>query len=368
MVDAYSNMCVIEVTATSPVPSYSVTATIHSADSSTVTDPGFYTGSVVAKPLSEQFSLMSGQSLPDGKFIARFDREVVVRNLSDYKVSPINGVQQSFISVHPYASIQTLNLLTIDVFNAYSVHLQLAGHKIVDVVNVLLTSDYPQGNLVALMTSLNTFKNHFNNHASSVVYHQRQIPFPITLPDAVNYDSAFELALALKEAYLVHNADLGLHTSSSPDMIAAPNTDGLILDMGGACDGVSYSITVPVSDRQYNLSGTSFHSYYLLKTSLLGISDQPVLTAVAPVSGLVTNQDGTMSLGSDTLEIFFSKPMKQSPLFPINLTISDPSVVLGQATWTSSRSAKIVVKNLNPVSYTLSVSQITDTFGNLISP
>ena len=360
--DQYTYMCVLEVKSTSFAPVMTVQTTVRDSTLTSQAVQNAYSGQIVARPLTGAPKLLSATSFPGGKLRLRFDRELQVRNLSEYSIRSFSGLPKSIASAVPTASIHCLNVLLNDVLTAFSHHVNLAGHRAIDVSHDVSSGDYPIGSLGDLVRALNAFKAKFNDHAVNSLFHQRSSPAPVLTPNATDLDSCYVLAQALASAVIDHNRDLVLHTSSSPETIAARRSDEVAVDLGDAFDGGKYDVRFPATDRIISLGGTAPAHSVTFDVPFSGLAQHPYLASAVSRTGLVQKDDGSFVLGQDSVVLYFSKAMTQQD--PSRFVSFTGGVHLSKMAWLSSRSLSVQASGLGTSSYGVSTSGLTDTSGN----
>jgi len=363
VVDPYTYSVELEIGSNSYSSDVSIEATLRSnADLLIETDPIDYTGSIISKSLSSHREILYTSVLPDGSVSFRFDGGVSLLPIEEYVISSVDSMKPMVISVVTSPSVFSMTSFLVEMMDKYSVHIQNSGHITADVSNILSGSDYPVGGLSSLLNKLNNFKSVVNSHIIDTDYHHQLITAPISEPDATDIQSASVLLESIKKNLEMHNQDLFLHTSFEPLSIISQLFDTVTLYTSGLKDGGNYTAHVPVVHTFIKDGGSLATSMNNFDVSFTGISSQPVLSGVYVKPGLLGQ-----SFRSDTLDFFFSHPMRTSDVLPSQISISG-SVIVDKPVWLDDRRLSVRIRGMNATSYTASIDGLYDVSGNPIDP
>ncbi|HEY8097156.1 MAG TPA: hypothetical protein VIE65_13820, partial [Methylobacter sp.] len=256
-----------------------------------------------------------------------------------------------------------------------------AAHLTQDFNNIIIDpNDYAQLPLSTFFVCANSLKSKMNAHMQSVVYHFQSGDLFINSPDAVDIPTLIALIDEMREILLLHNASIGPHSAAGAKVLCAPLYDLIRVFPSEMIHEAIYSLSGSFRTKM-NLIGSFFEQTFLTPGStggelikdisytepFPGIAMRPSVASAIPRSGLVINEEDIFFL-PDTIEVFFSKTMRQIPLDASNFAIAGGSIIQKGIGWVSDTIAAVNVIKMESMSYNLSVSNLTDASGNLIYP
>lgn len=364
--------CDVVVPAISLLPNFNITALLQSEDLLSITNTGTYTGSIVSRGMSGPPKILSASYSPQF-FSIRTDREIVVPDSSSFNIaSSVGPVQIKSVKVD--STPQTLFTLLTDLMNAYVGHLTLTGHPITDVINVPSMSDFPITSMVSVIGQANKFKKTFNFHASNGTFHNFSAPSPVLTPDATDTQSAITLIRSIRDNFISHNSNLGLHTTPGPIQVSAKASDSILLEVDGIIDGSVYTVIGSVTDVVTNLAGPNLSHQFQINTKFVGISAIPYLASALPQIALLPTStpsnplpSSPIRMGSDSIVCFFSRPMQKISALLTNVRVTG-GILVKDSSWIDDRTLSNHITNMSSSTYQIDVSGFNDKQGNPLPP
>lgn len=344
-----------------------LTATVTSEDSFSTTNPSNSTGSILTRSLDDPPIASSYLIHSDGRSDFFFDKEILVENDVNIVIQDTASVPLS-ISIQTYSTQPTLVWALNNLLFAYSLHtnsINNAVHSINDTINIVSSSDYVTTNqLNELIVKANLFKSKLNLHISGNSFHFNPDADLVKSQPASDLRTLSTLLQDLRDTFVRHNARDGVHSHSGLRVVSAPLNDTLAIRARQFKNDQSYDLTGFVYGHYFdNLLQESKFSKTVLDESFVGIANKPSLASIIPKLGLVKLEDG-LSFESDTLEFYFSKDMKQVDLNSSNLLLTGGSIQQKSALWVNDRVISMEVYRMEQISYTGTVSGLTDRAGN----
>ena len=367
-------------------------ATLTSEDGLSSTTPADFTGSFIARSSADPPTRLSTLVSTDRIVEVLFDRDMILKESDSIEVSDLDGRSASE-AIHVTSTLPDMQRALKHIMNAYRWHISGspgAGHQIKDTSNLVSPGDTPTlPTLESLITSANGFKviliNHMTN--ASGEWHWHPDPNVVRTADATDFDTVYTLVDDLIRSYLRHNAgsqhdgraphwNPGFRVFNVPHItvlkVEVPTMlDGVIHEVFGNIRGTYYEnhiegeIGVPAAPQPNRfLGGRRFHDLSL-SVPFMGVSTRPSLSSAISKSGLILRDEG-IRFESDTVEVFFSKPMRQVGLNSSNLTLSGGSTLQKESSWTDETRVAIQVVNMTAVPHSLTASGLTDEAGNSV--
>jgi len=367
-VDSHTYLAQVEVPAVTSFPSYEVKVTIQSEDLARTTNPADFTGDAIVTSIDSAPKIISDFITPD-QLLFRTDKGISIPELPFLSVTSIDG-SLPLGDVNLSASVQTMVLALTDLMYSYQFHNIApyeAGHKILDIVNVLVPGDFPSGSLGSLLVSLNRFRDVYLLHARSTTYHNVADPNLVTLPYATDAATAFRLLTALVDSFRNHNLNAGVHNSAGANIYSSKVDDTLVIDVPGMKELGAYTVSATVRNTFIDAKEGPRLRRFGLTAQFLGVAQPPYIASAIPKSGVVQTNEG-IRFEQDAVILFFSKPIQRVPLAPItNVTITGPAGlnILGSS-WIDDKVASLSVIGMTSANYTIDVLGIQDIFGNAI--
>jgi hypothetical protein len=362
----------------SSMPRVRLEAILISEDGFSVTvvnplDPLAYTGNIVARSQgSDSVSCLSLSVLPEESVSLCFDRNVIVSSDNGVRVLDQNEIFSPPITVSTSlpAVIWALN----NAITVYNMHISsVSMHKTPDAVNNI--SSLVGLPISSIIIVANTFKTKLNAHMVNNFYHYFSDSNVVRTPNASDMMSLVNLTKDIQKVCIEHiTKEPGPHYVSSSRMISAPLDDIVILSYPKMVNNREYAVFGNLQSSYYDNgagdlvygvpSGVNYRVASELNATFIGLATRPSLASAVPRVGLIVSD--TMKLVSDSVEVFFSKPMHKLSLSLSNLVISGGSIIQKEANWMGNDRASVQVTNMGTVSYTVIVTNLTDEAGNLI--
>ncbi len=358
-------------------PALRVEATLTSEDGGSSCTPADYTGNIVARAASAPARVLSVSSALDEWVELRADRSV-----SSPADSPIVVLGEDGVEVPITPSVRATLAASLWAYNnaleAYRRHIVpgAAGHQVDDGVNVVTTADYAFLPLGASIASANDVRQKVMAHMASAIFHYHADPQALTAPAAHDLDSFVLLVQDLAAVLASHLVKVGPHSFPGYRMVSAPATDCLRLSVPGMLDGSDCRAAGSLQDwHVYNgLPAVPAPSQAVPRSHVqevdvpfLGLGQRPSLASALPQSGLSFDEARGARLEADSVQVFFSKPMRQVPLGPSDLPLTGGSVQFLAARWVSPVLASVAVTKMEPIPYSIDASGLTDEAGNEVT-
>jgi hypothetical protein len=364
----------------------SVTCTIISDDGGSSTNPSnVYYGTITAVPVNSQASILSNEVRVDRSVSIVFDHEMLI-NSDGYLSITSNESPVEISGINLTATLpNVVNLLNQLVFS-YSYHIDPnpainAGHLNVDTVNLVTDSNYSiTPTLSDILSKVNAFAVLVNSHMSSNIWHYHAEYNLINSPQATDFDSMITLLSEIRTKFLEHDINVGPHSYPGWIICSAPLFNRIEMKTNMMVDGSQYILDGSVKSvyRENNdgeitpgstdrIAGSNIFNNFIFSSMFIGAATHPSLASVVPVTGIVETITGPR-LEPDRVEVWFSKPMKQIPVDSTIVTISGGALITGACEWISYESISIQVTNMEPVSYSVSATSLTDLAGNAVYP
>ncbi len=373
----YVELCI--GTQASTVPSINVFGTITSEDGGSTTNPGDFTGSFAARPAASPAVSRFTYAAVESPARFEFDREIDLSGSPLLEVLNPSGLQLPNFQIERTATISSVRWALKQLMTAYVWHISVSGavHQNLDIVNLISGSDYPGPKLSTILTSINKIRSVLISHMgnSTVHYHRDPLVDQLTkVPPATDLDSVAALLGALRDIYVAHNLSVGPHLARGPRIVSAPIFNALEVTASNVVDGQTLTFNAQVHDiYRENLAGdllphpTGVDKTHSLTLSIpfVGIATAPYVASAVAKNGVRITNSGPV-FESDSVQVFFSKPMFQVPLTPSNLSITGGVLLQQGAGWISDSVASVGVTNMRSLSYTVSASGLTDLAGNTI--
>jgi hypothetical protein len=383
---AYTYYADLHLTMNSNLVPVTLTATLTSEDGGSVTNPGDYTGSIIARQAFAPAKILTSTTAIDSSVSINSDREIRLTNTGEPQILRSDGTTLVTESVETTTSIQALIWALNQLIYAYSLHINAsptigAGHQATDTTNTVNVGNYVLiPSLSAAIAAANTFYVLLDHHMQSSVFHFQADNDIVVGPLASDISTLSALVSNIRTKFLAHNIRIGPHSSAGWKVYGAPLFDTLVVNLDTMVDSSDYTLTTnlrsvyhdnaagdPVPGSPNRVLGAEFTQFLNLSVPFLGSATYPSLASALPRIGIVDTGSG-IQFESDTVEVFFSKPMRQVPLNQTNLFLMGGSIVVGNASWNSPNMASIVVSNMSTVSYSLEAIGLTDEAGNVVYP
>jgi hypothetical protein len=244
----------------------------------------------------------------------------------------------------------------------YNNHRLYQSHAALDTINTVTVGNMPTPNTI--IDSVNALLYKFNAHRTSPQWHGIGDISSLALTPATSLDGAYLLLRTIRESINAHTNNAGLHLGDSQSYISAPLEDSLVLNLKGQKVAESYDFSTRlVVKTNYPINQTTNYRSGLL-LSFLGVGRLPFLTSAIPLPAVSLYRENP-GFTSDSVQVFFSKPMKTSELDL--LTISGGTVTVTNKAWTSDYSAELNVLEMTNTTYSVSATGLTDVYGNQVT-
>jgi len=362
------------------VPSVRLEASLTSEDGGSTTSPLDYTGSITARPVPSQPQELSTLVIPDFGTYTKFDREMILLGSNSLEI--FNSDDEAVLSKP--RSITSLPA-TIWAFNnlvkAFEWHKQasLGSHQVTDttVINYFTYAYLP---LSTAIDHVNAFKVILNNHIGSDYYHYH-VSEGVTAPDATDEASLAILVEDMQQVCIDHFKKVGPHLYPTYRLVSAPIHDVVVMDTHLMVDEENYTIIGRAQNKYHDNNagelnpentgsqpikiGRYYYNTFSVNLGFAGVSSRPSVASAIPKLALVFAGEG-LKFETDTVEVFFSKPMEKTPINSSNLPITGGSISAGEVTWADQYRASIQVQNMENVAYIVTANNVYDVAGNLI--
>ncbi len=170
-----------------------------------------------------------------------------------------------------------------------------------------------------------------------------------------------------------HLVRVGPHIYAGYRMVSAPVFDTVRLASPLMLDG-SASRAVGFIQSSYVYNGPpvfpapsvpAYRSHIVsLDVPFVALAVPPSLASAIPVSGLSFDPVRGPVLGSDSVQAFFSKPMREVPVTPLNLPVTGGSIMTLGSGWVSPVLVSLAVTKMDPILYIVTAVGLTDLAGN----
>lgn len=372
----YTYFADLKVLLDTGAPSVHVRATLTSEDGGSSCTPSDYTGSIVARPGDSPAVVTSTLVSVDRWVDVRTDRSVSVLAGSPLVVVGEDGVEIPTGS-SVLGSLPALLWAYNQALESYRQHIVpgAAGHQTDDVINTVTLSDYGTLPLAGAISSANSVRQKIVSHMASATIHYHADPSFVTAPDAFDLDSYMALVADMTQVLAAHLVRVGPHVFAGYRMVSAPVFDTVRLSSDLMLDGSLNRVVGPLQDSYvYNGPPVSpapsvpAHRSHVsaLDVPFTALAVPPSLASALPVSGLSFDPVRGPVLGADAVLAFFSKPMREVPLTASNFAISGGSIRTIGSGWVSPILTSVAVTRMEPVSYTVTASGLTDQAGNQV--
>lgn len=365
----YADVRVILDQAKAPVL---ITASVTSEDGLSTTNPAALSGSIEARAWSSPATVRSHVVDPESSVEVRLDREIQLRSPGLEVIGPSGPVRTDPTVV---TSLQAAIWAYNNAVTAFLWHVaNLNIHQVHDPI-IVNGADMATADVAYSIPVVNGFRERLSAHMSSGVYHYSPDYDLPSVPDATDEESLIRLMVAIRDAVATHNVSVGPHSAQGYRIVSAPAHDIVVLRVPSMVAGAEHRIVGPAGDvyvdngvyRPEPVPPTVRTHELRLDVPFTGLAQRPSLASALPKQGLTFSSDG-FRLESDSVEVFFSKPMAMVALSSSNLQISGGSLIQGETAWTGPETASAAVQRMEAVSYTVSASGLTDEAGNPIHP
>lgn len=355
-------------------PPVRVEATLTSEDLGSSCTPADYTGNMVARPSSAPAVVLSSLAYPDVGVDLRTDR-----NVSSLADAPLVVIGDDGLEVPTSDSVTSTLPAILWAYNnaleAYRQHIipGAAGHQVDDGVNIVTVEDFAYLPLGSAISSANNVRLKVMAHMSSAVYHYHADPSFVTAPAASDLESFIALVADLANVLSSHLVRVGPHLYAGYRMVSAPVYDVVRLLAPSVRDGSDSLVRGVLQDSHvYNglpvvpaPSMTAYREHSRpVEVPFVALAVRPSLASVLPQSGLSFDPVRGPYLEADSVQVFFSKPMREVPVGPVNLPISGGSIQFLGSGWVSPVLASMAVTKMEPIAYSVTASGLTDSAGN----
>lgn len=365
-------------------PNVNIKATLTSDEGGSVTNPADYTGSIVARSGGSPAIFVSDSERVDVSISATFDREVVLDSSSSVEFLQDGGIPLPGSGASATASMPGLFWALNQLVFAYATHIQAspsvgAGHQNTDITNIPSYATEPT--LESMIAAANSLTDALNAHMSSEFYHYQQDGDLVRPPVASDEDTLIAVVDRIRSKFLAHNFRLGVHASPGWRIFSARLYDTVRVSSPSMKDGAEYVLSASFRSSYHDNSsgelvtgtfdgrrfGKDFFAGESFQIPISGSAYKPSIASALPRTGIVSTPDGPR-LGTDVIEVFFSKPMRRVPLDSTKLVLTGGTITFVEADWEGSKSAVIEVSNMTSTTYSLQAVGLTDEAGNPVYP
>jgi len=355
-------------------PSLRVEASLTSEDGGSSCSPSDYTGNIVARSADHPVTVLSSLVSVDEAVSLRTDRNVDSVSDSPLVIVGEDGVE---IPTTPELAATLPSLLWAynNALEAYRRHIVpgAAGHQVDDDVNIVTPSDYAFLPLASAMSGANDVRQKVMAHMASAIYHYHADPTAVTAPPATDLESFAVLVADLAYVLSSHLVRVGPHVFAGYRMVSAPVFDVMVLSSAHMRDGTESRARGSLMDHHvYNGLPVSpppaqpAARSHLVPVDLpfVALAVRPSLASALPQSGLSFDPVRGPKLEADAVQAFFSKPMREVPVTPANLSFTGGSIQFIGSGWVSPSLASVAVTRMENIPYSLVASGMTDVAGN----
>lgn len=355
-------------------PSVRVEATLTSEDGGSSCSPSDYTGNIVARSADHPLTVTSHLVSVDSGVDVRTDRGVRLSAERPLVVIGDDGLEVP-TSSEVLASLPAILWAYNNALEAYRQHIVpgAAGHQSDDDVNTVVGPDFAFLPLSSSIASANDVRQKVMAHMASAVYHYHADPTAVTAPPATDLGSFVALVADLSQVLASHLVRVGPHSFAGYRMVSAPVYDVVRLSTSLMRDGSASRASGTLSDfHVYNgLPAVPAPSVPALRSHLVlvdvpfaALAVRPSLASALPQNGLSFDPVRGPRLEADAVQAFFSKPMREVPITPSNLSLSGGSIQVIGSGWVSPVLASVAVTRMESIPYSIVASGMTDAAGN----
>ncbi len=355
-------------------PAVRVEATLTSEDGGSSCSPSDYTGNIVARSADHPLTVTSHLVSVDSGVDLRTDRGLSLSSERPLVVVGDDGLEIP-TSSDVLATLPTVLWAYNNALEAYRQHIfpGAAGHQVDDDVNIVTNSDYAFLPLSSSIASANDVRQKVMAHMASAIYHYHADPTAVTAPPATDLESFVALVADLAQVLASHLVRVGPHAFAGYRMVSAPVYDVVRLSTPLMRDGSPSRAAGTLSDfHVYNglpvvpaPSVPAARSHLVvLDVPFRAMAVRPSLASALPQSGLSFDPVRGPKLEADAVQAFFSKPMREVPVTPSNLSLSGGSIQFIGSGWVSPVLASVAVTKMEHISYSVVASDMTDVAGN----
>ncbi len=355
-------------------PSVRMEATLTSEDAGSSCSPADYTGNIVARSAASPASVLSSLVSVDSAVDVRTDR-----NVSTVAASPVVIVGEDGVGIPTSDSVTSTIPAVLWAYNnaleAYRQHIVpgAAGHQVDDDVDIVTVEDFAFLPLSSCISAANNVRLKVMAHMASAVYHYHADSSAVMAPAASDLESFIALAADLASVLSAHLVRVGPHLYAGYRMVSAPVYDVVRASSAMMADASASRVVGTLQDSHvYNglpvvpaPSATAFREHSApLDVPFTALAVRPSLASILPQSGLSFDPVRGPVLEADSVQCFFSKPMREVPVGPDNLPISGGSIQFLGSGWVSPVLASMAVTKMEPMAYSVTASGLTDSAGN----
>jgi hypothetical protein len=342
-------------------PKILISAKIKSEDGLSETVPST-TGSSSPRPSGSIPKPLKLVSVPSVGFLARHDVGFVLSSPPSVSY-PLNHQSPSENSISIYSLYWLLNNL----WTSFDGHRKNASsHSTVDLVN-MISETIPGTTLSDLISSANLLKLRILTHSTTAEYHGNVADYQVfSTPDAVDLSTLLDLIGSLANYFIRHTQNEFIHQGLRLSWLSAGLSDQIITSEPNQLIGQPYQLTfkanVLVSDNE---TGNTNDIFYGLSDVIIGLDYPPYVAVALPVPGLRLEFNGEV-IRSDEVEVYFSKAIDTKQSFSYSFTSVAPPLEVTSFKWPSPTRLLFNVNKMRQKSYSLSLTGLKDTVGNLV--
>ena len=154
----------------------------------------------------------------------------------------------------------------------------------------------------------------------------------------------------------------GVELSTTPQATQASTVyDTLDIYYTGLKQGDQYTLNATLSWQT-----DSFPLQFKIQVPFQGVAQPPCIASALPDPGL--GRGSVPVMGTDTLSIYFSSPMRETPIDDFNFSMTGPTIQLGSSYWLSPTVLSSQVSGMRAsTQYGLDMGGLYDSLGNPIN-
>ncbi len=291
-----------------------------------------------------------------------------------------DGLSSFIQSIESETDLNRIPQLLNEIVYSYDIHINQAGHQIIEPVYTVVPSDYLYTNdLGSMISCANNIKTKINGHFTGSAH----IDFDQIINE-VAYDENSLKVLVFKLIGKLNQHNMsgasespigvipklhGFHSYPGPVILSSSYFTNSLVKFDKVKDGEIYLMSGFLNSIKNSTKFNRIDSFPLvLDSSFEGVSEKPSLSSAVPLNALFDRSDlygnQRISFNNDQIKIWFSKPMYQTELDNTNVVVTGGSIMVNDYKWTSPQTIILNVENMQKISYNVSVVGLTDTSGN----
>jgi len=372
------------------VPKFRVYGTIRSEDGGSITDPLYVTGDIIARAAMDEAVEQYHQVNADTGINIFFDKFIEFFNKSNTEIILPSGYKSSEIFPSLTTTLGNIYRAINNLIFSYAYHIGPfgAGHIEPESTYVISPTDYlTSSSLSNMILTINTLKLKYNGHVSGPSHTNPDMI--VSASNAIDFNSLVILIDSLQQSFFNHNSSgyeigpsqtylggivprfFGYHIYPGPPIMSTKLWTAINVEFAGMINGSVHIVNGPMMSVRFDTLYLRDSAHlFQIQTIFTGIACRPSLASALPRPGLVLreNLSGNLdvSLESDFIEVYFSKPMYKTMLQISDLLISGGSLSMNNMYWKDDRTIFAMVTQMEKIQYSMTAINFIDKAGNLI--